>query len=212
MGAARQLSEGKVMSGSLAVLLEERQTGASRNQTELRWGLAWRPSGNPWMFLNRLDLVFDELDDLVFDTRTRKIVNNFNANYRPNDDAQISLQLGVKYLVENIDGIEYSGITGLYGVEYRHDIGPTWDAGVRGAVLHSMKSNVYRYSTGISVGYNVLKNMWVSVGYNFVGFKDDDFVAADYTAKGPFLKLRMKLDQEILQRFLGFARNETARY
>ncbi|MCZ6640187.1 MAG: hypothetical protein O7F71_01305, partial [Gammaproteobacteria bacterium] len=211
MGAARQLSEGKVMSGSLAVLLEDRQTGASRNQTELRWGLAWRPSANPWMILNRLDLVFDELDDLVFDTRTRKLVNNFNANYKPNHTAQVSLQLGLKYVVENIDGSEYSGITGLYGAEYRHDLGAKWDVGVRGAVRHSMESNVFRYSTGISVGYNVMQNMWVSVGYNFVGFKDDDFVAADYTAKGPFLKLRMKLDQEILKRFLGFARNDTTR-
>ena len=157
------------------------------------------------MFLNRLDLVFEELDDLVFDTRTRKLVNNFNANYKPNDDAQLSLQLGFKYVVEDIDGDEYSGNTGLVGVEFRHDLGAKWDVGVRGAILISMESNLYRYSAGMSVGYNVMQNMWVSLGYNFIGFEDDDFVGADYTAKGPFLKLRMKFDQDLLSKFLSFA-------
>ncbi|MCZ6659258.1 MAG: hypothetical protein O7C67_18380 [Gammaproteobacteria bacterium] len=203
-GASRQLADGKVMSGSLAVLLEDRETGARRDQTELRWGVAWRPSGHAWMFLNRLDLVFDKLDDLVFDTRTRKLVNNFNANYKPND-AQLSLQLGFKYVVEDIDGDEYAGNTGLVGAEFRYDLGPKWDVGVRGAMLISMESNLYRYSTGISVGYNVMQNMWVSLGYNFLGFEDDDFVGADYTAKGPFLKLRMKFDRDLLRKFLSFA-------
>ena len=45
----------------------------------------------------------------------------------------------------------------------------------------------------------------MSVGYNFVGFTDDDFVAADYTAQGPYLKFRMKLDQDMFRRFLSFA-------
>ena len=47
--------------------------------------------------------------------------------------------------------------------------------------------------------------MWLSVGYNVEGFEDDDFIAADYTAKGPYLKLRMKFDQNLAKRFLEFA-------
>jgi hypothetical protein len=33
------------------------------------------------------------------------------------------------------------------------------------------------------------------VGYNFDGFMDRDFSKADFTAEGPFVKLRMKFDQ-----------------
>ena len=115
------------------------------------------------------------------------------------------MQFGFKYVVEDIDGDEYSGNTGLFGAEYRHDLGAKWDVGVRGAMLVSMQSDLYRYSTGVSVGYNLMQNMWVSLGYNFTGFEDDDFVGSDYTAKGPFLKLRMKFDQDLLRKFLGFA-------
>ena len=63
---------------------------------------------------------------------------------------------------------------------------------------------MFRYSTGFSVGHSVFDNTWVSVGYNVTGFEDDDFVSAEYTAKGPYLKFRMKLDQSHLDRFLGF--------
>ena len=62
-----------------------------------------------------------------------------------------------------------------------------------------------QYSAGLSIGHSLMKDMWVSVGYNVVGFEDDDFIAADYTAKGPYLKLRMKFDQALAERFLEFA-------
>ena len=47
--------------------------------------------------------------------------------------------------------------------------------------------------------------MWVSVGYNVTGFEDRDFTGADYTAQGPYLKLRFKVDQESAKEFLDYA-------
>jgi hypothetical protein len=39
------------------------------------------------------------------------------------------------------------------------------------------------------------RNVWMSLGYNFDGFSDDDFSASEYTAEGVFLKYRLKFDQ-----------------
>ena len=71
-------------------------------------------------------------------------------------------------------------------------------------MLHSVNSSVMRYSSGFSIGHSVFENTWLSVGYNVSGFEDDDFTAADYTAQGPYVKFRMKLDQGHLEKFLGF--------
>ena len=60
------------------------------------------------------------------------------------------------------------------------------------------------YRTGISVGYALVKNMWISVGYNFSGFKDQDFSAADYTAAGPYVKFRIKIDQESVKEMVSW--------
>jgi hypothetical protein len=34
------------------------------------------------------------------------------------------------------------------------------------------------------------------VGYNFAGFHDEDFSRNRYTEQGPFIKLRIKADQD----------------
>ncbi len=117
----------------------------------------------------------------------------------------LALQLGLKYVLDDIDGENYFGVTSLTGVEFRYDLTDRWDAGVHTSVLHSFGTESTSYSTGASVGYNPYKNMWVSVGYNVTGFEDSDFTGADYTAQGPYLKLRFKVDQESMREFLSYA-------
>ncbi len=90
----------------------------------------------------------------------------------------------------------YSGYTDLIGIEGRYDLTKRWDIGLTAAPLHSWSADRFDYSSGASVGYNVVQNAWISLGYNFAGFKDQDFSAADYTAQGPFVKFRVKFDQD----------------
>jgi hypothetical protein len=48
------------------------------------------------------------------------------------------------------------------------------------------------------VGYNVATNTWISLGYNVIGLRDAEFSGENHTARGPYLKLRLKVDQETL--------------
>lgn len=41
-----------------------------------------------------------------------------------------------------------------------------------------------------------MTNTLISLGYNVVGFEDDDFSAANYTAQGPYIRFRVKFDQQ----------------
>jgi hypothetical protein len=41
-----------------------------------------------------------------------------------------------------------------------------------------------------------MDNTWISLGYNLVGFEDDDFSSANFTAQGFFLHFRIKFDQQ----------------
>jgi len=70
------------------------------------------------------------------------------------------------------------------------------DVGLHGSLLHSWNSGQFDYSVGASIGYAVMENTWVSLGYNLVGFEDEDFSAAQYTAQGVFLRFRVKFDQQ----------------
>jgi hypothetical protein len=42
----------------------------------------------------------------------------------------------------------------------------------------------------------------LSLGYNFTGFEDADFSAASFKGHGPFLRFRIKADQESLRAML----------
>ena len=154
--------------------------------------------------MDRLDFKFDSTDGGGFDSDSRRIVNNLNLNFKPDHHLQLALQYGAKYVLETIDDDTYTGFTDLVGLEARYDITRHWDVGVRGSVLHSWNAGQMDYSTGASVGYAIVKNAWLSVGYNFTGFEDEDFSAGSYTAKGPFLQFRLKFDQQTVREMVDW--------
>ena len=57
----------------------------------------------------------------------------------------------------------------------------------------------YDYSAGASVYVSIVDNTWVNLGNNLVGFKDEDFSDANYTAQGVFLCFRVKFDQQTVR-------------
>ncbi|MCB1692110.1 MAG: OmpA family protein [Pseudomonadales bacterium] len=168
---------------------------ASRATTDIRFGYSYRPLDSRWTVLNRLDLSRSASQSAGYDVLTQKIVNNLNANYLLREDTQLALQYGAKYVVDNFDSDQYRGFTDLYGMEIRHDMGSRWDVGMQGSYLTSHGADVSDSSYGVSIGYNMAKNVWMSLGYNFRGFDDADFRASEYTAEGIFLKYRVKFDQ-----------------
>jgi hypothetical protein len=89
------------------------------------------------------------------------------------------------------------------GIESRYDITSKWDIGARLSLLHSWNLEQYDYSSGISAGYNLFKNAWLSAGYNFTGFEDRDFSGGSHSAGGPYLQFRLKVDYESAKSVIG---------
>jgi len=205
LGVYRQQTEGLGLATALQYFNSETVAGAVDTQGNLRLSAAYRPFRSRWIILDRLDLKYDETQDPAgASIITRKAINNLNANVLLNRRNQIALQYGIKYVLDDIDGQGYDGITQLLGTEYRYDLTSKWDIGVRAGALHSGASNNYEYSWGLSTGYNVMKNVWLSAGYNVEGFEDGDFADAGYTAAGPYIKFRISLDQQAARNTLAW--------
>ena len=116
-----------------------------------------------------------------------------------NERSQMSLQYAFKYVQATFDSLQYSGYTDLIGLDYRHGFSARWDGGIHSSIYHSYQSQIVDYGLGLDVGFNIADNMWVTAGYNFIGFYDSDFSEARYTAQGPFLRLSIKADQQTLK-------------
>lgn len=196
-GVQRNLDEGRSVAAGF-IYTDTSSALTSSTNANLRLSAAYRPWNSPWIWLNRMDLISQSNSDVTGNTRSRKLVNNFNANYKPNIRTQLAFQYGAKYVLDNIGGSDYSGYTDLIGIEARYDLSEDWDIGGSGSMMHSWTGDQRSYAAGVSAGYKLATNTWVGVGYNFLGFTDNDFAGAEYRVKGVYASIRMKFDQDTL--------------
>ncbi|NND65935.1 MAG: hypothetical protein HKM24_08210, partial [Gammaproteobacteria bacterium] len=197
-GMYREEIEGHGLSFHSDFIYSDLSSGLETIAADIRLGWAFRPWDSEWIVLNRLDLVYDETSGGGNDFDTWRLINNTHANWRWNLDNQLGLHYGAKYVRTNVTDMTFTGFTDIIGVDYRRDLGKRWDVGGHFDLLHSWNSDVFDYGFGLDVGFNVATNMWFSLGYNFSGFDDDDFSQSRYTAQGPYLRFRIKADQQNL--------------
>ncbi len=202
IGFYREESTGFGMSFDMQAFETDARSGNDSAQLDISYGVAYRPDFSPWTVLNRMDLTYDKTTGDDSRVRSRKVVNNLNLNYTIDKQQQFATHWGVKYNLDNIDGEEYDGFTQLLGFQYIYDLHERLDLSLHGDILYSSNSDNYRYSLGPSLGVNVYKNLWLSIGYNIDGFEDEDFSQSEYTANGPFVKMRFKFDKHSLSNLL----------
>jgi uncharacterized repeat protein (TIGR01451 family) len=193
MGTQRKLESGRTVAAGLTYTQVEGAQNSS--QLNARLSYAHRPVNTSLIWLDRLEYQADTQEDVNPSVRTRKLINNFNANWLPDRGTQIAFQHGAKYVFDTIDNSNYHGFTSLLGLEARKDITEKVDFGVHLGSLSSWASGARDYQIGVSVGFRVADNAWFSVGYNHRGFNDPDFSGAPFRAQGLYLNLRLKFDQ-----------------
>ena len=130
-------------------------------------------------------------------SQSRRIINNAHLNWMFNPGNQLAAQYGFKNVLDQYDDEDYKATVHYLASEFRHNFNETWDIGLHGRELIS-SAEQQQNSYGLSIGVRPVKNVWASIGYNFEGFVDSDFSAANYTSKGLYLKMRFKADQDTL--------------
>jgi hypothetical protein len=195
LGAQRKLAQGRVVAAGLSIMNQHGATD-TRN-VAARLSYASRPADSNWMWLEKFEYVEDSnTTSLAARLLTRKLISNFNGNWKATRDTQVAVQYSAKYVREMIGDTSYSGYTDLIGVEARHDIADRWDVGLHASMLHSWRTGTRATQMGVSVGYRLTDNTWMAVGYNQMGFSDADFSGSEYRGKGLYVSLRVKVDQD----------------
>jgi hypothetical protein len=201
-GWYREQSEGHSLSLALQHLAEDLLgEEPDATGTDLRFAWAWRPAGSSWIVFNRTDLQRERRDQARRREQTQRWVNNTHANWQWRRDQQVGLQLGLRRVVGTFDEQRLRGTSVLVGGDYRVDLpwrafGRALDLGLHGARLESREARVARSAIGFDVGITPATNVWLSIGYNVVGFDDADFGASRHTSRGPYLSVRIKADQD----------------
>ena len=205
-GAARELTDEFSLAATGRLQMRETHEGIGNIdetrelRSDLRVGAAWRPRGEGTVVFERFDYKYNELAD---GTTQTKLVNNMAANTMVNDRWQLTGNWGVKYTETDLGSDTYDSLAMLLGAETRFDITERIDIGLAGSVLMTDGTETMAYSIGPSVGFSPLDNTWISVGYNFSGYSDEDFEGAEYSDEGVYVKFRLKFDQDSLSSLLS---------
>ncbi|MGD8567020.1 MAG: OmpA family protein [Gammaproteobacteria bacterium] len=202
-GLYHEPQPGFALASSLKYFDTDRSNGTRSTQTNLEFSLASRPTTSQWMILDKIRVVHEEVSGSDTVT-TGKFINSLNANYLYDRRNQVAFNHGIKFVKDQFDSGSYSGTTQLFGTEYRHDINAHWDVSAQASLLLTDVGDSERYSYGLSAGHSFANNVWLSVGFNFAGFRDDDFSAAKYTSKGFYVKFRFAFDQATLREGLAW--------
>lgn len=128
---------------------------------------------------------------------------SMNANWQLRRDTVVSARYAAKVALDRSSGLSSRTISHLVAGRVTHDINEDWDIGATAQVLIDRDTRGRQYAAGLEAGYQLRRNTWVSAGYNLLGFKERDLAGADATAKGAYVRLRMKFDESTLQGLLS---------
>jgi len=176
--------------------------GGLNLQSESSLRAAWRPSYDQLMLLNRFDIRRDEQNGVGISTKSLRYINNLTVNWQSEAAWKVRFNHGIKLSDEIIGTQSWSGLSDLVGVQFVYDFNEDWDVSMQASSLRVRHLHDQKAAAGFAVGYNMFDNFWLSMGYNFVGFYDQDFTAAEYSRKGMYMRFRFKYDQNSLQEML----------
>jgi hypothetical protein len=213
VGVAVRLNRDWTALGRNAYSLTRNKDGDGERTIErLQAGFAWRDGDtNQWNALGRVEhrLEEDNTGSGVALKSSTQIVS-LNADWQPRRPFLASGRYAAKWTTDKSAGLSNKYRAQLVGGRLTWEFAPRWDVGMVANVLFGDSTASRQYGVGLELGYLLATNLWVSAGYNFEGFRDEDLAGGQYTAKGPYVRLRYKFDESLLDALDAGARKATA--
>lgn len=127
-----------------------------------------------------------------------KHVASVHADWHPNRVWWLTGRVAGKRQTDYFDGARDTYTAYLVGGRATYGLSERWDVSGMAYTMWSPTGG-QQYALGAEVGRLLTSNLWLSAGYNWRGFRDDDMTGAEYTNEGAFLRLRLKFDEDLFR-------------
>lgn len=128
------------------------------------------------------------------------IVWSWSGNYHPTRPLTLSGHYAGKYTEYDAQGIISDNTAHAVYARGLYDISERWDIGLQAGTYWNKQANDLAYLVGAEISYSPMNNLWLSLGYNFMGFEDEDIAYDDTTIEGAYFRLRFKFDEDLFKR------------
>lgn len=166
--------------------------GDIEQENRLILGLAYRESeSSRYNSLNKYELNYSKN---IIDDNYKQIANILRSshNYRFNTEFDGTLTFGVKNIDTVYEEIESNYTAYLIAGGLSYNIYKNWTTGINMSTIFDSDKNS-DYGIGFEVGHIFKSNLWLSLGYNIVGFKDRDFDPTGELNQGLYIRFRMNI-------------------
>jgi uncharacterized repeat protein (TIGR01451 family) len=227
-GAIRQLGEGSMVGSGFTWTNAKATDGSSSTIWNGAVALAHRPDRSSFATLAKIELRSDKVTAATGGIATSvggtaftgtgnllstRIIGSVSTNWSPmqrrsiddnkqNDTFMQRTEIGlfgaVRYNLDRGGNLELRGTSLFGGLDARIGIGKRLEIGGTVTLRTNLSDHVTSFAGGPEIGFVPARDMLLSVGYNFTGFRDRDFSAARSTEKGVYAALRMKFDSSTL--------------
>lgn len=197
LGLAHKISEDWTLLGRNAYALTESKTGgASQLQERFQLGVAYRDTAtNRVNGLARYEFKRED-DGTDFERRAVHSISS-HADYQVSRGLVVTGEYAAKHDLELVDGRWIAGNAQLASVRVTRDLGERWDVGFAARVLGNATLSQRTGGIGAELGYRVIENLWLSLGYNLSGFRDRDLADDNTTQAGAYVRVRFKFDESL---------------
>lgn len=172
-----------------------------RTLNRFQLGMAYRDyDSNIIDHLAKLEYRYDDngLADNPYKKQT--YIASLHSNYHPVRRWTFSGHYAGKYNKMVQDNTASDVMAHLISGRAMYDINERWNAGVQVGTMWTDENDDLRYLVGAEVGYSPMANLWLSLGYNLTGYKDDDIANSNENQQGAYLRLRFKFDEDLFKR------------
>ena len=200
LGLAYKLSDNWTFLGRNIFSYTDNKTAniGDKYRDRLQLGVAFRQSKiNVLSALARYEFKAEEDESIAPNVSRRVHIVSTHVNVQPKQPLVLSGRYAGKYALEDSGGLSSHYSAHLLSARATYDITAKWDAGLTASSLFSGDFSSTQYGLGAELGRVVKKNLWISAGYNFFGFSDEDLDPSGYTNPGVFMRLRFKFDESL---------------
>ena len=223
---ARNVGDGQVLGGLATWTRAEGALGTATETIDAAVSGASRPSDSQVALFGKVEYRQDRVTGAVAgadmlglpltvtgDALSRRLVGSLSLDWAPygrDEDGlfqrhEFGLFLGSRYVFDRIDGLDVEGLSTLIGADARIGLGERFEIGLTGTLRGQVGRGNFAYAAGPSLGFRPARNLFLTAGWNVLGFEDRDFAAARTTRDGPFVSARLKFDQHSFG-FLGLGK------
>jgi hypothetical protein len=175
-----------------------KRSASYRDLEHLIAGLAYRPVDENWLnVIGKYEVKVDKNHYIAPFIDYNTSIISVHTFIEPVKRLEFGLKYAYKASTENSVNFGATTNTNFYLLRGEYDITDDLNAGAEYRLLHQLEAGDMLNGYSVDAGYVVYRNVRLTVGYNFKGYKEQDLI--DYTlwSQGPFIRMSFKFSEEL---------------